>query len=135
MRKVLGVACFASALIFATGSWAADVEPVQGDLSVNQGQGFQKVNGRIEANVGDSFMVGPDGSATVSYPDGCQVSVQPGAVTTIAPLSPCASGSFAQVPPPPNPLLTTILIGGAIGGIVGIAVAVGQQHGTTPASP
>jgi hypothetical protein len=48
------------------------------------------------ANVGDSIMVGPGGSATVVYDDGCKVNVQPGAVTAIAPLSPCATGSNAQ---------------------------------------
>jgi len=73
----------------------ASVIPVQGDLSLNQGQGFQPVDSRISANVGDSLMVGPGGAATVVYQDGCQVTVQPGAVTSIAPLSPCASGSFA----------------------------------------
>jgi hypothetical protein len=41
-------------------------------------------------------MVGPGGTATVVYSDGCAVNVQPGAVTTVAPLSPCASGSYAQ---------------------------------------
>ncbi len=41
-------------------------------------------------------MVGPGGSATVVYEDGCKVDIRPGAVTTIAPLSPCASGSNAQ---------------------------------------
>jgi hypothetical protein len=41
-------------------------------------------------------MVGPGGTATVVYDDGCKVNVQPGAVTTISPLSPCASGSNAQ---------------------------------------
>ena len=51
---------------------------------------------RTNANVGDLVMVGPGGSATVVYDDGCKVNVQPGAVTTIAPLSPCASGSNAQ---------------------------------------
>jgi hypothetical protein len=38
---------------------------------------------------------GPGGAVTVTYDDGCKVSVQPGAVTTIAPLSPCAAGSNA----------------------------------------
>jgi hypothetical protein len=41
-------------------------------------------------------MVAPGGTATVVYDDGCKVAVQPGSVTTIAPLSPCASGSSAQ---------------------------------------
>jgi hypothetical protein len=96
MRAFLGAACFAFAFLASAISWAATLEPGQGDLSINQGQGFQRVNGRIDANVGDSVMVSPDGTATVSYDDGCQVPVQAGSVVTIAPLSPCASGSVAQ---------------------------------------
>jgi len=95
MRSVIvGIAC---AALFAGSSLAqtATIQPLQGDLSLNQGQGFQRVDGRVSANVGDAIMVGPEGAATVVYPDGCQVGVQPGAVATIAPLSPCASGSLA----------------------------------------
>jgi hypothetical protein len=84
------------ALLFASGAGAATVEPVQGNLSLNQGQGFQPVNSRVNANVGDTVVVGPGGAAAVTYSDGCKVPVQPGAVTTIAPLSPCASGSLAD---------------------------------------
>jgi hypothetical protein len=72
------------------------VEPGYGDLTINRGQGFKPLTSRINANVGDSVMVGPGGAATITYDDGCKVNVQPGAVTTIAPLSPCASGSNAQ---------------------------------------
>jgi hypothetical protein len=103
MRSSLGTACFLGTLFYGMAALAATIQPVQGDLSVNQGQGFQKVNGRIEAKVGDSAMVSPGGSATVTYPDGCKVGVKPGAVVTIAPLSPCASGSYAAdlgLPPP-----------------------------------
>ncbi len=104
MRGTLGAASFLATLFFGMASWAATLEPVQGDLSINQGQGFQTVNGRIDAKVGDSVMVSPQGSATLSYPDGCKVNVQPGAVMTVAPLSPCASGSYAadlEIPLPP----------------------------------
>jgi hypothetical protein len=85
------------ALLIASPSWAAMVEPGLGDLTINKGQGFKAVKSTITANVGDSVMVGPSGATTVVYDDGCKVSVQPGTVTTIAPLSPCASGSNAQV--------------------------------------
>ena len=87
-----------SAAVFAGSALAqtATIEPVQGNVSFSQGQGFQRVDGRVQANVGDSVMVGPDGAANVVYPDGCQVNVQPGSVASIAPLSPCASGSFAD---------------------------------------
>ena len=94
--SLLSVSLIGGSLLFVSASWAATIEPVQGNLSVNQGQGFQPVNSRIDANVGDTVVVGPGGAAAVTYSDGCKVSVQPGAVTTIAPLSPCASGSMAD---------------------------------------
>lgn len=96
MRRYLYVLCFGLSLFVATACRAATIEPVQGDLSINRGQGFQKANGLIDARVGDTVMVGPNGSATVTYPDGCKATVQPGAVTTVGALSPCASGSYAE---------------------------------------
>jgi len=95
-RTFLQVSLIGCSLLLVSASWAASIEPVQGNLSLNQGQGFQPVNGRVDANVGDTVVVGPGGAAAVTYSDGCKVSVQPGAVTTIAPLSPCASGSMAD---------------------------------------
>jgi hypothetical protein len=95
-RKFLSVSLIGCSLFLVNASLAATIEPVQGNLSLNQGQGFQPVNSRVDANVGDTVVVAPGGAAAVTYPDGCKVSVQPGAVTTIAPLSPCASGSRAD---------------------------------------
>jgi len=92
----LCVSLIGGSLLLVSASWAATIEPGQGNLSLNRGQGFQPVNSRIDANVGDTVVVGPGGAAAVTYSDGCKVSVQPGAVTTIAPLSPCASGSMAN---------------------------------------
>ena len=99
MRAFFATFVFGGAVLCGTASWAAtttaSLEPVRGDLWINHGQGFEKVNGRIEAKVGDSVMVNPGGYAKLTYPDGCEANVKPGAVTTVAPLSPCASGSFA----------------------------------------
>jgi hypothetical protein len=95
-RSLLRAISFGCAALLTSSAWATTIVPGQGGLSVNQGQGFQPVNSRVDANVGDAVMVGPGGAATVVYSDGCTVNVQPGAVTTIAPLSPCASGSYAQ---------------------------------------
>lgn len=113
-------------------TWAASLQPGQGDLSINQGQGFQPVNGKIDANVGDSVMVPPGGSATVVYDDGCTVNVEPGAVTTIAPLSPCASGSNAA-----DLDYAAWLLAGGAGGLAGYAIYLATQSGSssTPASP
>ena len=87
------------ALLCGTASWAATpaatLEPIRGELWINHGKGFEKVNSRIEAKVGDSVMVSPGGYAKVTYQDKCEAKVKPGAVMTIAPLSPCASGSLA----------------------------------------
>ncbi|MGN6732616.1 MAG: hypothetical protein ACTHMB_11715, partial [Candidatus Binatia bacterium] len=62
----------------------------------NQGKGFKPLKHRVNIKVGDVVMVGPGGSATVVYDDGCKVAVHPGAVISITPLSPCASGSQAE---------------------------------------
>jgi hypothetical protein len=95
-RRLFSAVSIGCAVLVASPSWAATVEPGVGNLTINQGQGFKPVTTTANANVGDSVMVGPGGSATVVYDDGCKVDIRPGAVTTIAPLSPCASGSKAQ---------------------------------------
>jgi hypothetical protein len=92
----LGAFCVASAMLTATACSAATIQPIKGDVSINRGLGFQKLDGVVEAREGDVVMVSPDGSATVSYADGCKVRLEPGVVMTIVPLSPCASGSHAQ---------------------------------------
>lgn len=82
-------------------------------------------------------MVGPGGAATVVYPDGCKVDVQPGAVTTIAPLSPCASGSYASDQwNNNNNLLFPILIGTGTAIALGIGVyEANNHHRPAPAPP
>lgn len=113
---------------------AAMLQPGQGDLTINQGQGFRPVNSRVDAHVGDAVMVGPDGSATVVYDDGCKVDVQPGAVMTITPLSPCASGSYAF-----DPDYGSLLLAGGAAGLVGWgiynATQTSSSNGVAPASP
>jgi hypothetical protein len=132
--SALAVGC---AVLVASPSWAAIVEPGYGDLTINQ-QGFKPVTSRSNANVGDSVMVGPGGSATVVYDDDCKVDVRPGAVTTIAPLSPCASGSNAQTNYyPDNDALgvaAAALLAAAGLGIAAWRASEGNGT-TTPASP
>lgn len=130
------------------------IEPGYGELTINQGQGFKSVTSRTSANIGDSVMVGAAGNATIVYDDGCRVPVQPGAVATIAPLSPCASGSYAadmalKAPPPAvettprgygefNPVFWGVFLGGV--GFIACEIADGCfQHNVQqtfrPASP
>ena len=131
-RLYLGALCLATLL--SGSAWAATIEPGQGALSINQGQGFQPVNSRVDANVGDSVMVSPGGAATIVYDDGCTVPVQPGAIATIAPLSPCASGSFADNSNDPTAGLIMLGVTGAVAGAAGWEAS--QSGGNSnPASP
>jgi len=104
-RPVFCALSIGCAVLAASPSWAAVVQPGFGNLTINQGQGFKSVTSASNAHVGDSVMVGPGGSATIVYEDGCKIDVRPGAVVTIAPLSPCAAGSNAYNPncPPGSP--------------------------------
>jgi hypothetical protein len=133
-------------VLAASPTWAAVVQPGSGNLTINQGQGFKPVTSASNANVGDSVMVGPGGSATVVYEDGCKVNVQPGAVTTIAALSPCAAGSNAQNNPCPigadgRPHCDDDWGWWIAGGLLAVGLGVGiwqatQKGGnTTPSSP
>jgi hypothetical protein len=128
-RPVVGAFC--CAMLLSSSTWAATIEPGQGSLSINQGQGFQPVNNQIDANVGDSVMVGPNGTATVVYDDGCTVNVQPGAVTTIAPISPCASGSYAQYNDNNGPDWGAITLGLAALGLAGVGIWAATTTGHT----
>jgi hypothetical protein len=132
-RTIFGAFC--CVMLLSGSAWAATLQPGQGALSVNQGQGFQQVNTRIDANVGDSVMVGPGGSASVVYDDGCTVDVQPGSVTTIAPLSPCASGSNAQNNPNFDWGGAMMLAGAAAGVGIGAYEASKSGGSSSPASP
>src|SRR6202171_6594633 len=67
--SLLCVSLIGGSLFLVSASWAATIEPVQGNLSLNRGQGFQPINSRVDANVGDSVVVGPGGAAAVTYSD------------------------------------------------------------------
>lgn len=132
----LGVLCFACVLLGTTSCFAAIVEPGQGNLYISSGQGFYPVNGRIDAEVGSRLMVSPGGSATVLYPDGCTVTIQPGEVTTIAASSPCTNPYSAENPLTDRQLLIAsgIALGAAALG-VGIYAIVKKSPQTTSISP
>lgn len=141
MRGLLAALCFGCSLLAATACRAATIQSIQGEVSVNQGQGFHQINGAVEVKAGDSVMVSPGGSATVSYEDGCNVELHPGAVMVIAALSPCASGSYAEEQDK-NSDVTNWLFGAGLLGVTGfIAYEIYQstqnnhQQLPQPASP
>jgi hypothetical protein len=64
-------------------SGAATVEVIQGQVSINRGEGFKPAAGSIEARIGDLVMASPGGKARIVYSGGCAVDVHPGAVVAV----------------------------------------------------
>lgn len=145
MRRALPFAVAVGlSVLLETAAFAATIEPVGGDLSINrQGLGFQTVSGTTLVNPGDLVMVSFYGSANVFYPDGCKIVLQPGSVLAIAALSPCASRSNAQATPDNSPFPPDAPPLGQAGALAFTAAALGltgfaayeiaQAHKSTPA--
>ena len=136
MREFLAALCIGCLLLAGSAASAATIAPVKGDVSVNQGQGFKKLDAAFEAKVGDAVMVSPGGSAKVSYADGCAIELKPGAVMVIAALSPCASGSYADENDH-NDNTGALVFGAVTAGVTGFVIYEILQNTKTrpPASP
>jgi hypothetical protein len=78
---VYTMACVATFYGFSAA--AATVVPYSGDVFVNHGDGFHKINGSTPVNVGDSVMVSPHGLAQVRLDDGNIITVVPGQVLSV----------------------------------------------------
>jgi len=136
MRGLLAALCIGCSFLAGSAASAATIERVNGDVSVNQGQGFKRLDSAFEAKVGDAVMVSPGGSAKVSYADGCAIELKPGAVMVIAALSPCASGSYAQEDDH-NDHTGAVVFGTVVAGVTGFVIYEILQNTKTnkPASP
>jgi hypothetical protein len=123
LRVLLATVVAISGVSLSTPSFAATVNPIDGQVLVNQGVGYRRVTGSTEASPGSTVVVNPGGSAQIVYPDGCVVEVQPGAVVTIQEVSPCSTAPQQQ---PGFGLNTTTLAIGAVavgGGIAAIILS------------
>ena len=133
MRLTASVAV-ACGLLLTVPALAATVDSLQGQVSINRGDGFRRVTGPTQANIGDSVMVSPNGRARVVYPDGCAVNVDPGVVVTIAAQSPCKAqieGNRFSIGPG-----GTIYLGGLAAGIALILLDKDERiRIDSPASP
>jgi hypothetical protein len=131
MRITLTSIAVALGVLVAAPSLAATVTSVKGDVSVNRGSGFQRVEGSVQANAGDFVMAGPGGSGQIVYADGCSIPVNPGSVITIATDSPC--GANAQTTNSNDYLFAGAMV--VTGGVaVGVALA-NRNKNNPPASP
>jgi hypothetical protein len=62
---------------------AATVEVLQGQVSVNQGQGYKQIAAKSAVSTGDQVMAAPGGRGRIVYADGCALDVSPGAVVKV----------------------------------------------------
>ena len=76
---------------------AALLQDISGNVVVNRGEGFEPVKGSVELATGDQVVVGPGGTATLSYGGGCNVPVAPEAVVSVSAKAPCLPAKSGQV--------------------------------------
>ncbi|HEX4408294.1 MAG TPA: hypothetical protein VH206_05945 [Xanthobacteraceae bacterium] len=113
------------AVILSDPCRAATLDPGgQGNLYLSRGQGYQPVNARVDANVGDQIMVSPGSVGMVTYPDGCQFAVQPGQVLTITSVSPCANPFLNEGANSGSNTAFALEVAGIVLGAAGIGVGV-----------
>lgn len=114
-------------------SFAATVEPVEGEVAINRGDGvFRHATGSVEATIGDSLMVTPGGLARIIYADGCAVELKPGTVVTITAESPCKAP--ADVASPDFSVGGTVAVGAGVAAAV-ILLLSNKKDDAKPASP
>lgn len=92
----LGLAIAVTAVAVSECATAATITSLYGALQVNMGNGFRPIAHTVEAAPGAAVMVAPGGKGEILYSDGCRISVMPGLVATVAPVSPCAQGQAAN---------------------------------------
>lgn len=132
IRLTAGIA-FALGVLLSVPSSAVVLDPVRGDVTINQGTGFRRVTETMQVSMGDAVMVGPGDSAWIVYDDNCVVEVKSGAVVTIAGVSPCEAPSDTT-PPTQFSGAAAIGVGGAVVGGV-ILLLLNNKNDDKPASP
>lgn len=85
-------------LLFTSSAMAGEIRlgGVQGSVLVNQNGRFVPVTAGTTLRAGDRIMA-MDGSASVTYADGCKVNVGARSMATVGTTSPCAGGSSGVV--------------------------------------
>lgn len=96
MRRLYWVLLFLCLL--CSGTRAASLEQINGEVLVNQGSGYRSMQRPIVVAPGDRVMAGPDASARIAYDAHCSVLVHPGSMVTVASRSPCAN--LSDLAPP-----------------------------------
>ena len=130
--RLVAVAAFGLGVLVGAPSFAATVDPIQGQVSVNRGDGiFRPITGTVQATIGDVVIVAPNGAARIVYPDGCTIEVKPGDLATIGTLSPCKAPS--DTPSTDFSVAATLAVGAGVGGA--ILLLLSNKNDDKPASP
>jgi hypothetical protein len=112
-------------LLVNSSALAASLEEIRGEVTINRGEGFQRVSGPTEARAGDLLVANPGGSAKLVYSDGCPVRVVPGTVVRVGAKSPCKAMYYAGLEEPERTLGIWPFVVGA--GVVGIVACVAEM--------
>lgn len=127
--RVSGV--LAAVLSLSAANAASTLENLGGTVRVNQGKGFAVVQGAGAVNPGDTIIADPKGKGRLVYGDGCTVNVNPGAIVTVAEVSPCSLSAQVSDPSQPGgPNVGLIAVAGIAGaGAVAAGVAASSNRG------
>lgn len=135
-KKITGVAA-AALLALSGGAFAQAEQPgalvraVSGNVSV-QGSGAVGGDANTALKLGDTIVVS-NGSAVVTYPDGCTATIT--GVHTVGAVSPCKQSPNTSRQPVPSEVNWTYV---AVGGVVAAAVIAEAANGSDddePSSP
>ena len=144
-RWIIGAVYFLAPLMAATQIEAASLTVGKGDVLVRQGNGFKAASGTLELKAGDSVLVKPNGDATISFSEGCTVSLKAGTVFVISNTNPCAqhsagAGASGATETPAVTLASTVdvvpyVVGAAlVGGVIALATSGGGSSGSSGTS-
>jgi hypothetical protein len=127
-RKLITSAAILALML--SSAQAALLGDVEGSVSVSSGGGFKPITGSADIAPGTRIRTG-DGSATITYPNGCTVRVGPHQIVAVLANPPVCNGAALL-----DTGFSTIAAAEAllIAGGVGSAIAA-SQSGNKPASP
>jgi hypothetical protein len=112
----------------------ATVQTMQGQVTINRGNGYEEVVSWADGHAGDKVMAGPGGYGKIIYSNGCVVNVRPGAVVAVQDEPPCRDGAVIAGHPY---LIAGAMAAGVVAGIVSLSGGNDNNNNkhSKPASP
>ena len=122
---------------FTASAHAALLTNIQGPVSVNRGNGFQRVTAPTQVQPGDRVMVGNNGKAEIFYDSVCFNNLDAGKTIIVPQGVPCNTQAAAGQAASAGGIGSTALV---VGGVVlvagGVGLAIANSGGSKkPASP